>query len=88
MQGRVIGLSTRNWRVNGAAPVWALRVVADAVGRKARLGLEIEAALLHAIAEKEAAPRKPRGLEIIDPETGLPKHRNRIGRRRRLDREA
>jgi len=41
--------------------------------------------LLAAIEAKRDRPRKPRGLEIIDEATGLPKYRNRVGRRRGVE---
>jgi hypothetical protein len=64
-----------------------MELVAEEIGRRARVGLKIQEALLAKIEAKKAAPRKPRGVEIIDDETGLPKYRNRVGSKRREDRE-
>jgi hypothetical protein len=56
----------------GTAPRWALRELADEIERRCLAGLEIVAALrVHA-----SRPRKPNGLNIIDPETGLRKHQS------------
>src|SRR5580658_5475278 len=69
-----------NWLYGrNRAPNWALERLADLVGARARLGLEVEAALRKAIAERPAP--KPRGLQIIDPDTGLRKHQFRGGSR-------
>jgi hypothetical protein len=84
-QNRVGTATALKWRKSNPVPLWAMQTLADALGRKARLGLEIEARLLQMIEEKRIRPRKPRGLEIIDPESGLPKYRNRVGNRRRSD---
>jgi hypothetical protein len=87
LNGRVKATAIDKWRYGlSPGPLWALRRLAELVGERARKGLEIEARLLAEIAEREARPRKPRGLEIID-EAGLPKYRNRIGRRRRQQSE-
>jgi hypothetical protein len=64
-----------------------MELVAEEIGRQARVGLKIQGALLAEIEAKKATPRKPRGVEIIDNETGLPKYRNRVGSKRRPDRE-
>jgi hypothetical protein len=72
-----------NWVKKNNAPPEVMRTLADAVGARARQGLQIEAALRTEITKKETAPRKPRGLEIIDTETGLPKYRNQLGKRKR-----
>jgi hypothetical protein len=83
LNGRVKATAIDKWRYRlTPGPLWALRRLAEVVGQRARKGLEIEARLLAEIAEREARPRKARGLEIIDEATGLPKYRNRIGRRR------
>lgn len=88
LNGRVKAPAIDKWRYQlTLGPLWALRRLAEVVGQRARKGLEIEARLLAEIAEREARPRKPRGLEIIDEATGLPKYRNRIGRRRRQQSE-
>lgn len=74
---RVQPATVGHWRANRMTPgVWALIALADEIGRRARRGLELEAAL-----RVEAAGRilKPRGLQIRDPETGLPKYRHRLG---------
>jgi hypothetical protein len=63
----------------------ALEILARAVGERWRIGQRIEADLLAAIEAKRDRPRKPRGLEIIDEATGLPKYRNRVGRRRGVE---
>jgi hypothetical protein len=88
MSNRVSAAAVRNWRCGiSPAPLWALEILARAVGERWRIGQRIEADLLAAIEAKRARPRKPRGLEIIDEATGLPKYRNRIGRRRRQQSE-
>jgi hypothetical protein len=88
LNGRVKATAIDKWRYRlTPGPLWALRRLAEVVGERARKGLEIEARLLAEIAEREARPRRPRGLEIIDGATGLPKYRNRIGRRRQQQSE-
>jgi hypothetical protein len=83
MSNRVSAAAVRNWRCGiSPAPLWALEILARAVGERWRIGQRIEADLLAAINAKRDRPRRPRGLEIIDEATGLPKYRNRIGRRR------
>jgi hypothetical protein len=83
MSNRISAAAVRNWRCGRSpAPLWALEILARAVGERWRMGQRIEADLLAAIEAKRAKPRKPRGLEIIDEATGLPKYRNRVGRRR------
>jgi hypothetical protein len=86
MSNRVSAAAVRNWRCGTSpAPLWALEILARAVGERCRIGQRIEADLLAAIDAKRARPRKPRGLEIIDEATGLPKYRNRVGRRRQSE---
>ena len=81
LNGCVKATAIDKWRYGlTPGPLWALRRLAELVGERARKGLEIEARLLAEIAEREARPRKPRGLEIIDEATGLPKYRNRVSR--------
>lgn len=60
-----------NWRYGRASlPRWAAEILAAEIRRRCRDGLAIAEALeLHA-----ARPRKPSGLNIIDPETGLRKY--------------
>lgn len=77
LSGKVSIAAIRLWRRKGGAPLWALERLADLVGARARLGLEVEAALRKAIADRPAP--KPRGLQIIDPDTGLRKHQFRGG---------
>ena len=85
LSGRVKATAIDKWRYRlTPGPLWALRRLAEVVGERARKGLEIEARLLAEIAEREAQPRKPRGLEIIDKATGLRKHQARWGRSARV----
>jgi hypothetical protein len=83
--GRIKPSSVQNWRMTNKVPAWGAERLAREVGDKARLGLQIEAALLRMNAERRTP--KPRGLQIIDDATGLPKYRNRVGARRKEDRE-
>jgi hypothetical protein len=64
-----------------------MELFAEEIRRRVRLGLKIEEALLAQIEAKKATPRKPKGVEIIDDGTGLPKHRNRVESKQRPDRE-
>lgn len=86
VQNRVRPETALKWRKRNPAPLWAMRLLLDRVRSNIQLGLRVEDALARAIAEKEALPYKPRGLEIIDDATGLPKYRNRVGKRK-VDRE-
>lgn len=71
------------WRyAKSPVPLWALERLLVLVSERLRVGREIEGRLMEAIAERKARKRKPFGLEIIDEATGLPKYRNRVGRRR------
>jgi hypothetical protein len=84
LNGCVQATAIDKWRYQlTPGPLWALRRLAEVVGERARKGLEIEARLLAEIAERETRPRKPRGLQIIDPDTGLRKHQARRGRAKR-----
>jgi hypothetical protein len=74
------------WRSGNSTPMWAMELLAEEIGRRARLGLKAEEVLRAQIEAKKAKPRKPRGVEIINDETGLPKYRNAVGRREK-DRE-
>jgi hypothetical protein len=88
LAGNRVGTETAlKWRKGNPVPLWAMELVAEEIGRQARVGLKIQGALLAEIEAKKATPRKPRGVEIIDNETGLPKYRNRVGSKRRPDRE-
>lgn len=70
--------AVRRWRAGtGQAPIWAVERFTDEIERRCREGLEIVAALRVEIIQRP--PPKPRGLEIRDPETGLPKYRHRLG---------
>lgn len=85
MSNRVSAAAVRNWRCGTSpAPLWALEILARAVGERWRVGQRIEADLLAAIDAKRARPRKPRGLQIIDEATGLRKHQARWGRSARV----
>jgi hypothetical protein len=75
------------WRSGNSTPMWAMELLAEEIGRRARLGLKVEEALRAQIEAKNATPRKPKGVEIIDHETGLPKYRNAVGHKRQPDRE-
>ena len=68
-----------SWRSGNSTPMWAMELLAEEIGCRARLGLKVEEALRAQIEAKKAKPRKPRGVEIIDDEIGLPKFRNRVG---------
>lgn len=84
MSNRVSAAAVRNWRCGiSPAPLWALEILARAVGERWRIGQRIEADLLAAIDARRARPRKPRGLEIVDEATGLRKHQARRGRAKR-----
>lgn len=85
MGDAISAAAVRNWRCGiSPAPLWALEILARAVGKRWRIGQRIEADLLAAIDAKRARPRKPRGLEIIDEGTGLRKHQARWGRSARV----
>ena len=75
--GRIGRQSTRNWRLRGCpAPVWVLRTLADEIERRVRLGADLVQRLRR---EADTRVSRPRGLQIIDPETGLRKHQFRGG---------
>jgi hypothetical protein len=83
MGNRVGAAAVRNWRSGGPTPLWARRRLEQEVRARATAGLRIADALAAEISEAEARPRKPRGLQIIDPDTGLRKHQARRGRERK-----
>jgi hypothetical protein len=88
LAGNRVGTATAlKWRKANPAPLWAMELLAEEIGRQARLGLKVEEALRTQIEAKKATPRKPRGVEIIAEETGLPKYRNRVGHKWQPDRE-
>lgn len=73
----VSAASVAHWR-RGLAGVPVYRKLAAEIERRCRAGMEL-VALLTAEADRMEKARKPRGLQIRDPETGLPKYRHRIG---------
>jgi hypothetical protein len=83
MGNRVDSAAVRNWRSGGPTPLWARRRLEEEVRARATAGLWIADALAAEISEAEARPRTPRGLQIIDPDTGLRKHQARRGRAKR-----
>jgi hypothetical protein len=74
--GRVTVGTVSNWRCGGYVGTSALLALAEEIERRANSGLGIAAEL-----RREAESRRPRlrGLQIRDPETGLPKYRSRVG---------
>jgi hypothetical protein len=79
-QNRVAAETACKWRRKNCVPLWALERIAQEIRRRAAEGQRIANVLDEELARRVAEPQKPRGLQIIDGETGLPKYRNRVGR--------
>jgi hypothetical protein len=61
LAGNRVGTETAlKWRKGNPVPLWAMELVAEEIGRQARVGLKIQGALLAEIEAKKATPRKPR----------------------------